>query len=456
MFGKIQRIHFVGIGGIGMSGIAELLLNLGYVVSGSDAKESPITRRLESLGGTIRIGHAAENVADANVVVVSSAVRADNVEVREAKRRQIPVIPRAEMLAELMRLKYSVVVAGAHGKTSTTSMVGTVLVRGGFDPTVVVGGRLNAFGSNAKLGKGDFIVAESDESDGSFLKLNPTIAIVTNIDREHLDHYADLEEIQAAFVTFVNKVPFYGVTVLCLDDPNVQAIIPRIERRIVTYGTSSQADLVASHIEFRDFGSSFQARHRGRFLGEIRLQVPGLHGVLNSMAAVAAGLELDMPFEKIAAALKDFQNADRRFQVKGEKNGVLVVDDYGHHPTEIMATLSAARNACDRRIVAVFQPHRYTRTRALVEEFSRAFYHADVLVVLPIYAASEDPIAGVSAEKLVDRIKNYGHRDVTFAGSFAAALQALERKLRPGDLLITLGAGDVWRIGEDLLLDRTS
>ncbi len=456
MFGKIQRIHFVGIGGIGMSGIAELLLNLGYVVSGSDAKESPITRRLESLGGTIRIGHAAENVADANVVVVSSAVRADNVEVREAKRRQIPVIPRAEMLAELMRLKYSVVVAGAHGKTSTTSMVGTVLVRGGFDPTVVVGGRLNAFGSNAKLGKGDFIVAESDESDGSFLKLDPTIAIVTNIDREHLDHYADLEEIQAAFVTFVNKVPFYGVTVLCLDDPNVQAIIPRIERRIVTYGTSSQADLVASHIEFRDFGSSFQARHRGRFLGEIRLQVPGLHGVLNSMAAVAAGLELDMPFEKIAAALKDFQNADRRFQVKGEKNGVLVVDDYGHHPTEIMATLSAARNACDRRIVAVFQPHRYTRTRALVEEFSRAFYHADVLVVLPIYAASEDPIAGVSAEKLVERIKNYGHRDVTFAGSFAAALQALERKLRPGDLLITLGAGDVWRIGEDLLLDRTS
>ena len=453
MFRKIQRIHFVGIGGIGMSGIAELLLNLGYVVTGSDAKESSITRRLESLGGTIRIGHAAENVADANVVVVSSAVKPDNAEVLEAKRRQIPVIPRAEMLAELMRLKYSVVVAGAHGKTSTTSMVGTVLVRGGFDPTVVIGGRLNAFGSNAKLGKGDFIVAESDESDGSFLKLNPTIAIVTNIDREHLDHYAGLPEIQAAFVTFVNKVPFYGVTVLCLDDPNVQAIIPRVERRIVTYGTSSQADLVASHIEFRDFGSSFQARHRGRLLGEIRLQVPGLHGVLNSMAAVAAGLELDMPFEKIAAALKDFQNADRRFQVKGEKNGILIVDDYGHHPTEIMATLSAARNACDRRIVAVFQPHRYTRTRALEEEFSRAFYHADVLVVLPIYAASEDPIEGVSAERLVERIKKYGHRDVTYAGSFPAALHAVVQKLRAGDLLITLGAGDVWRIGEDLLQD---
>jgi len=455
MFRKIQRIHFVGIGGIGMSGIAELLLNLGYVVTGSDAKESSITRRLASLGGTIRTGHAAENVADANVVVVSSAVKPDNAEVLEAKRRQIPVIPRAEMLAELMRLKYSVVVAGAHGKTSTTSMVGTVLVRGGFDPTVVIGGRLNAFGSNAKLGKGDFIVAESDESDGSFLKLNPTIAIVTNIDREHLDHYAGLPEIQAAFVTFVNKVPFYGVTVLCLDDPNVQAIIPRVERRIVTYGTSSQADLVASHIEFRDFGSSFQARHRGRLLGEIRLQVPGLHGVLNSMAAVAAGLELDMPFEKIAAALKDFQNADRRFQVKGEKNGILIVDDYGHHPTEIMATLSAARNACDRRIVAVFQPHRYTRTRALEEEFSRAFYHADALIVLPIYAASEDPIEGVSAERLVERIKKYGHRDVTYAASFPAALQALVQKLRAGDLLITLGAGDVWRIGEDLLQDRS-
>ncbi len=455
MFRKIQRIHFVGIGGIGMSGIAELLLNLGYVVSGSDTKESSITRRLQSLGGTIRIGHAAENVAGANVVVVSSAVKPDNTEVLEAKRRQIPVIPRAEMLAELMRLKYSVVVAGAHGKTSTTSMVGTVLVHGGFDPTVVVGGRLNAFGSNAKLGKGDFIVAESDESDGSFLKLNPTIAIVTNIDREHLDHYAGLAEIQAAFVTFVNKVPFYGVAILCLDDPNVQAVIPRVERRIVTYGTSSQADLVASHIEFRDFGSSYQARHRGRLLGEIRLQVPGLHGVLNSMAAVAAGLELDIPFKRIAAALKDFQNADRRFQIKGEKNGILVVDDYGHHPTEVMATLSAARNACDRRIVAVFQPHRYTRTRALEEEFSRAFYHADALIVLPIYAASEDPIEGVTAERLVERIKKYGHRDATYVGSFPAALQVLVQKLRPGDLLITLGAGDVWRIGEDLLQDKS-
>jgi UDP-N-acetylmuramate--alanine ligase len=451
MFRKIQRIHFVGIGGIGMSGIAELLLNLGYVVSGSDTRESPITRRLAACGGTIHIGHAAQHVAAADVVVVSSAVRPDNVEVLEAKRRQVPVIPRAEMLAELMRLRYSVVIAGAHGKTSTTSMVGTVLVRGGFDPTVVIGGRLNAFGSNAKLGKGDFIVAESDESDGSFLKLNPTIAIVTNIDREHLDHYADLAEIQAAFTAFVNKVPFYGAAVLCLDDPNVQAIIPNIGRRIVTYGTSSQADVVASHIEFRDFGSSFQVRHRAALLGNVQLQVPGLHGALNALAALATGLELEIPFDKIALALGEFQNADRRFQIKGEKHGVLVVDDYGHHPTEIVATLSAARNSCDRRIVAVFQPHRYTRTRALEEEFSRAFNHADIVLVLPIYAAGEEPIEGVSAEQLVRRIKQHGHRGASYAESIPAALRMLTPVLREGDLLLTLGAGDVWKLGEDWL-----
>jgi len=434
-----------------MSGIAELLINLGYVVSGSDARETPVTRRLASLGGRITTGHAPENVKGANVVVISSAVKADNPEVVEAKLRQIPVIPRAEMLAELMRLKYSVIVAGAHGKTSTTSMVATVLVQGGFDPTVVIGGRLNAFGSNAKLGKGDFMVAESDESDGSFLKLNPTIAIVTNIDREHLDHYGDLAAIQTAFVTFVNKVPFYGAAILCLDDPNVQAIIPRVERRILTYGTIAQADLVASRVEYRGFGSTFQVRHRGALLGEITLRIPGLHGMLNSLAAVAAGLELGIPFAKIAGALAGFQNADRRFQVKGERRGILVVDDYGHHPTEIMATLGAARASSDRRIVAVFQPHRYTRVRALADEFSRAFYHADVLIVLPIYPAGEDPIDGVSAGSLVARIKKYGHRDVTGAESFQAAMQTLAEKLREGDLLITLGAGDVWKIGEDWL-----
>ena len=454
MFRKIQRIHFVGIGGIGMSGIAELLLNLGYVVSGSDAKLSPLTQRLAGLGGHIATGHAAANVAGANVVVVSSAVRADNPEVLEAKRRQIPVIPRAEMLAELMRLKYSVVIAGAHGKTSTTSMVGTVLVQGGLDPTVVIGGRLNAFGSNAKLGKGDFIVAESDESDGSFLKLDPTIAVVTNIDREHLDHYHGLDEIKDAFAAFINKVPFYGAAVLCLEDPNIQAIIPRIERRIVTYGTSSQADLTASRIEFRDFGSSYQVRRGGELLGQIQIRIPGQHGVLNSLAAVAVGLELELPFEKIASALGEFQNADRRFQIKGEKQGVLVVDDYAHHPTEIMATLSAARQATDRRIVALFQPHRYTRVEALQEEFARSFYHADVLIVLPIYAASEEPIEGVTAEGMIEKIKQFGHRDVNFAPDFRAAEGILRRRLQPGDLLITLGAGDVWKLGEEWLEAR--
>jgi UDP-N-acetylmuramate--alanine ligase len=453
MFRKIQKLHFVGIGGIGMSGIAELLLNLGYRVSGSDLKQSSVTDRLSALGGTIYLGHRASQVEGTDVVVISSAVRTDNVEVVEAKRLQIPVIPRAEMLAELMRLKYGVAIAGSHGKTTTTSMIATVLVHGGFDPTAVIGGRLNAFGSNAKLGKGDFLVAEADESDGSFLKLSPTIAVVTNIDREHLDHYSSLEEIQAAFVAFVNKVPFYGAAVLCLDDPNVQAIIPQVERRIVTYGTSSQADLVASRIEFQDFGASCQVRYKGDPLGTLRLRIPGEHGILNSLAAVATGLELEIPFEKMAAALASFQNADRRFQIKGTKGGILVVDDYGHHPTEIIATLSAARHACDRRIVTVFQPHRYTRTQALEDDFARAFYQADVLIVLPIYAASEESIPGITSEKLVERLKKFGHRDVSYAHSFAGAQLLLEEKLQDGDLLITLGAGDVWKVGEEFLKD---
>lgn len=456
MFRKIQKLHFVGIGGIGMSGIAELLLNLGYQVSGSDVRQSPATDRLKSLGGKIYIGHKAENVVEGtNVVVTSSAVRTDNVEVVEAKRLQIPVIPRAEMLAELMRLKYGVAIAGSHGKTTTTSMIATVLVHGGFDPTAVIGGRLNAFGSNAKLGKGDFLVAEADESDGSFLKLTPTIAVVTNIDREHLDHYANIEEIRAAFVAFVNKVPFYGASILCLDDPNVQAIIPQVERRIVTYGTSNQADLVASRIEYQDFGASCQVRYKGNPMGTLQLRVPGEHGILNSMAAVAAGLELEIPFEKIAAALAGFQNADRRFQVKGTRQDILVVDDYGHHPTEIMATLSAARHACDRRIVTVFQPHRYTRTQALEEDFARAFYQADILIVLPIYAAGEEPIPGITAERLVEQITKFGHRDVRYAPDFAGALQILRGMLQGGDLLITLGAGDVWKIGEEFLKDSS-
>ncbi len=451
MFGKIKKLHFVGIGGIGMSGIAEVLINLGYQVSGSDLKPSAITKRLEALGGRICIGHASANVGDANVVVISSAVRPDNVEVAEAKRRQIPVIPRAEMLAELMRLKYSIAIAGAHGKTSTTSMVATVLVQAGFDPTVVIGGRLNAFGSNAKLGKGDFLVAEADESDGSFLKLSPTIAIVTNIDREHLDHYADLAEIQTAFTAFANKVPFYGSSVLCLDDANVEAIVPSLERRVLTYGIKSKADLVASQVEFEGFGVRYHVRFRGDDLGNISLQIPGEHSVLNSLAALAVGLELEIPFDRIAAALGGFVNADRRFQIKGRSGDILVVDDYGHHPTEIIATLNAAKRACNRRIVAVFQPHRYSRTRALAEDFARAFDDAEVLVVLPVYAAGEDPLPGVTAEGLVGRIKRAGHRNVTYASDFPRAQEVLEENLREGDLLITLGAGDVWKIAEEFL-----
>ena len=451
MFRKVQRIHFVGIGGIGMSGIAEVLLNLGYGVSGSDIRRSPVTDRLAALGGRIQIGHAADNLALANVVVVSSAVRPDNIEVMEAKKRQIPVIPRGEMLAELMRLKYSIAIAGAHGKTSTTSMVATVLVHAGYDPTAVIGGRLKALGSNAKLGSGEFIVAEADESDGSFLKLSPTIAIVTNIDREHLDHYGDFAAVQDAFVAFINKVPFYGAAILCLDDPNVQAVVPRVERRIITYGTSNQADLIAAHVKIAGFGSSYEVRSQAGALGTIHLQVPGQHSVMNSLAAVAAGLELDVPFTAIAEALGAFQNADRRFQIKGEARGVLVVDDYGHHPAEIIATLSAARKSCDRRIVAVFQPHRFTRTASLEEDFARAFYHADVLIVLPIYPAGEDPIPGVTAERLVSLVEKFGHRDVTFAPDFAAAEVLLGARLLPGDLLLTLGAGDVWKIGERVL-----
>lgn len=434
-----------------MSGIAELLLNLKYQVSGSDSKESSLTRRLQSLGGRIVIGHAASNVENADVVVVSSAVRSDNPEIVEAKRRKIPVIPRAEMLAELMRLKYGIAVAGSHGKTTTTSMVATVLGYAGYDPTVVIGGRLNALGSNAKLGKGDFIVAEADESDGSFLKLTPTIAVITSIDREHLDHYSSLAEIQEAFISFANKIPFYGAAVLCLEEPNIQAVLPRIERRIVTYGTSSQADLAAFHFEFQNFGCSYSARYQGKALGKISLQVPGHHSVLNSLAAVAVGLELNIPFEKIAGALAQFQNADRRFQIKGEKQGILVVDDYGHHPTEILATLSAARASSDRRIVAVFQPHRYTRTQVLEEEFARAFYHADILLVLPIYAASEEPIPGITGERLAGQIKRYGHRDVNYAPDFSAAAKLLREKLQKGDLLITLGAGDVWKLADEFL-----
>jgi UDP-N-acetylmuramate--alanine ligase len=451
MFKRIRHIHFVGIGGIGMSGIAEVLLNLGYRVSGSDAKLSPVTERLADLGGQIFEGHSASNVEGANVVVISSAIRPDNPEILAATSQQIPVIPRAEMLAELMRLKYGIAVAGAHGKTSTTSMIGNMLNVAGLDPTIVVGGRVGALGSNAKLGRGEFMVAEADESDGSFLKLSPAISVVTNIDREHMDYYKDFNTVLEHFISFVNKVPFYGSIVLCLDDINVQLIIPQVKRRLITYGLSTQADICAGKLRTTDkYGSEYMVRLRGKDIGQVSLQVPGLHNVYNSLATVAVGLDLDIEFDAIATSLAEFRGVDRRFQIKGERNDILVIDDYGHHPAEIRATLLAAKSG-GRRIVVLFQPHRYSRTRLLFEEFARAFYDADVLRLVDIYAASEDPIEDISSQSLASTIERYGHKDVRYIGPISSAASVLKETVRPGDLVLTLGAGNVWQAGEELL-----
>ena len=457
MFRRYQHVHFVGIGGSGMSGIAEVLLNLGYTVSGSDQKRSAVTDRLVSLGARVALGHAAENVGDAHVVVTSTAVRRDNPEVHEARRRNVPVIPRAEMLAELMRLKYGVAIAGSHGKTTTTSMVALVLDRGGLDPTVVVGGRLGVLGSGARLGRGDFMVAEADESDRSFLKLTPTVAVVTNIDREHLDTYRDLADIQEAFLGFVNKVPFYGVAVLCLDDAPVQDILPRVERRVLSYGVSPQARVSARDLDIGPMGSTYTATLDGEPLGPVSLAVPGAHNVANSLAAVAVGLDLGVPYEAISAGLESFTGVDRRFQVRGETGGILVVDDYGHHPTEVKATLEALRRrAGQRRTVVLFQPHRYTRTQALWDDFCKAFHQADVLLLTDIYPASEEPIPGITAEALAQAIAERGHRQVAWAGDLKAAAERLAAEAREGDVVLTLGAGSVWTAGDELLRRRTA
>ncbi len=452
MYLKKYRIHFVGIGGIGMSGIAELLLNLGYTVSGSDLKATEITARLEGLGAVITEGHSADCVEGADVAVISSAVRPTNPEVLAARERSIPVIPRAEMLAELMRLKYSIAVAGAHGKTTTTSIVAAVLASGGLDPTVVIGGKLMSAGTNAVLGKGDFIVAEADESDGSFLRYSPAIAVVTNIDREHLDFYPDLKAIQRAFLQFIDRLPFYGLAVLCLDNEPTQAILPRIKKRHITYGMNPQADFQIRDVAFEGRRSRFNVLRRGKPLGSFGLNLPGIHNVTNATAGIAVGLELDIPVASIRAALDEITGVQRRLEVKGEKNGVIVVDDYGHHPTEIKMTLEAA-NACwpGRRMVVVFQPHRYSRTRALFDEFTRAFYQSDVLCVLPVYAAGEDRIEGVSAGVLCDGIKAHGHKQVVCVENQPAAVEFLRATLAPGDLLLTLGAGDVWKIGNRMV-----
>jgi len=452
-FRNFQRIHLVGIGGIGMSGIAEVLLTLGYSVSGSDVKPSTITERLQNLGATIYEGHKASNADGAHVVVTSSAVKADNPEVVEAHKCKIPVIPRAEMLAELMRLKYGIAVAGAHGKTTTTSMVASILAAAHLDPTFVVGGRVNQAGTTARLGKGEYFVVEADESDRSFLMLAPVVAVVTTIDREHLDQYASLSDIQDAFIQFVNRVPFYGAAILCIDEPNVQAIIPSVKRPIITYGTSSQADLIISEIKLEGLGSEFRLTYNGEDLGLFRLaHPPGIHNVRNAAAAAAVALYLNVPADLIREGLAQFAGVGRRFDVKGVVNDVTVVDDYGHHPAEIRATLEAARICKFNRLLVLFQPHRYTRTQHLWDEFCRAFNQADVLVLLDIYAASEAPIPGITSEALAAAIREAGHKNVHYYRSMQEGIEFLLRQARPGDAILTIGAGNVSRASNEFVL----
>jgi UDP-N-acetylmuramate--alanine ligase len=458
VLGRTRRVHFVGIGGIGMSGIAELLVNLGYQVSGSDAQASATTRRLVGLGVRVHQGHDAAYVADADVVVVSSAVRSDNPEVAEARRRQVPVIPRAEMLAELMRLKTGIAIAGAHGKTTTTSMVAFVLEQAGLDPTAVIGGRLSAFGSNARLGNGAYMVAEADESDGSFLHLSPVLAVITNVDHEHLDHYGSFDRLCDAFVAFANRVPFHGAIVVGIDDEALARLVPRMSRRVVTFGIEQEAASVcARDVVSHDGWTRCHVLYRprsgepARWIGDLELRVPGAHNVRNALAAVAIGLELDIPFDVIAGALRTFAGAERRLQVLGEAAGVLVVDDYGHHPTEIAAVLHAVRAAWNRRVVVVFQPHRYTRTAALLDDFAHTLAAADVLFLLPIYAASEDPIGGVSSSVLAERVSARGSASVKTLDGLDVAPDAVAAVLRPGDLVLTLGAGSVGSLGPRLL-----
>ncbi len=452
MFFKPQHVHFVGIGGIGMSGIAEVLLTLGYQVSGSDIRQSATTDRLARLGASIQIGHRAENVAGAKAVVVTSALDSANPEVAEARRQQTPVIPRGELLAELMRLKYGIAIGGSHGKTTTTSMVASILNAANLDPTVVVGGKVAAMqGSNARVGKSTILVVESDESDGSFLKLAPILAVVTNIDREHLDHYASLEEIETAFTEFVNRVPFYGAAILCLEDENIQQIFPAVQRRTVTYGRSAQVDLEIQNIALSAKGSEFWIRRRGSDLGCFQLDVPGVHNVLNATAAIGVALELDVTVERIAEGLKAFSGVDRRFSVRGQARGVTVIDDYGHHPTEIKATLAAAKLSAYGHIRVLFQPHRYSRTKHLLDEFGTAFHQADDVYLLDIYAASEPALEGVNAEALLDKLRAYGHRSAHYVPNMEEGVARIAAAAEAGDLIITLGAGTVSQAADKIL-----
>ncbi len=460
MFAKIQRIHFVGIGGIGMSGIAEVLLNLGYKVSGSDLRSSAVTQRLAGMGASIFEGHRGENVPGSEVVVTSSAIAAENPEVTEAHKLHIPVIQRAEMLAELMRLKYGIAIAGMHGKTTTTSMVAAVLAAGGLDPTVVVGGRVDAMGSNARLGKSQYLVAEADESDRSFLKLSPILSVVTNIDREHMDTYRNMRDVKKTFLDFMDRVPFYGMIVACNDDPMLRRLLPEVQRRTVTYGIKRGSDFLIkvpapAAKDARETGhpplNRFRVRYRGQDLGEFTLHVPGVHNILNATAAIAVGVGLDVEVNAIRSALDGFRGVDRRFQLRGQAAGISVIDDYGHHPTEIKATLAAATQCGFRKIHVIFQPHRYTRTRDLMEEFTTAFADADSLFVLDIYAASEKPIEGISGELLAHAIRQKSGKNAKYVSSFADAVSSATAVAKDGDMILTLGAGSVSQLGPMLL-----
>ncbi|MEK6672847.1 MAG: UDP-N-acetylmuramate--L-alanine ligase [Nitrospirota bacterium] len=462
MFERYRTIHFVGIGGIGMSGIAEVLHTLGYEVTGSDMKESDTVLRLRDIGIKVFVGHRAENLDDAHVVVVSSAVSPENPEVAAAKARSIPVIPRAEMLAELGRLKYGILIAGSHGKTTTTSLVATILSHADMDPTVVIGGKLRSLGSNARLGQGDFIVAEADESDGSFLKLSPTIAVVTNIDREHMDFFKSMDSLTNAFVSFIDKVPFYGLSILCIENRYVSEILPLLHRRYLTYGLSKEADIYAINIRNGFLSVSFDVVYKGENIGNVRAPLPGIHNVLNSLAAIAVAIELKISTKKIFDALQGFSGIQRRCEFKGEVNGIRVFDDYGHHPSEIRATLEAVRNSLESesensgsvrgRLIVLFQPHRYSRTKDLLHEFGSCFVNADLVFLLDIYPAGEKPIEGINSEAILKEIRANGHKDVNYIPERDVFIRDITGRLRPQDVLLTLGAGDVWKAGEDLLV----
>ena len=452
MLQKRHRLHFVGIGGIGMSGIAEVLLNLGYAVTGSDLHETEVTERLRKLGAQVFLGHQEENLAaDPSVVVISTAVKYSNPEVLEARRRHIPVIPRAEMLAELMRMKYGVAVAGSHGKTTTTSMIAAVLSAGGLDPTIVIGGRVRMLGTNAKMGQGEILVAEADESDGSFLLLSPTIAVVTNIDREHMDFHQTMERLNESFLDFINKVPFYGLAVLCLDNANVLALLPKVRKRFATYGLSPEADFSAQELKIKADGVELSVLHHSKSVGKLRLQLLGRHSATNALAAVAVAHELEIPFSQTAEALEAFSGIHRRFEIKGEPKGIMVIDDYGHHPEEIRATIGAIRESWKRPLIVIFQPHRYSRTRDLFDDFLTAFEGADRLILTAVYPAGEDPIPGATGEVLYQAIKRKGHLDVEFVSDKSQIVKRLTETLQPGDVALTLGAGDIYKVGEALV-----